>query len=391
MADWTLADSSLGRLTLNLMHPETLAIHAGRSIDPATGAVTPPIHLSTTFERSRDGSYPRGFEYSREVNPNRKALEERLAALEGGTEALCYSSGMAAAHAVFQGLQPGDHVLIADDIYYGIRRLLGEVMKHSGLAVTAIDMTDLDGLRAAFRPETRLVWTETPSNPMMKITDLAAVGAMARERNVMTVCDSTFASPFCQRPLDHAIDIVMHSSTKYLGGHSDVLGGALITRHPNYLFERARTSQMLGGAVPSPFDCWMLLRSLETLPVRIRAHCDNAERIAAFLSQHPRVERVCYAGLATHPGHEIARRQMTRFGGMLSFLVKGGKPEAMAVAARTHLFTRATSLGAVHSLIEHRASIEGNNSRTPQNLLRVSVGIEHHEDLIADLTQALEA
>jgi cystathionine gamma-synthase len=371
------------------MHPETVAVHAGRAIDPPTGAVTPPIHLSTTFERSADGTYPRGFEYTRETNPNRRSLEECLAALEGGTEALCFASGMAAAHAVFQGLHPGDHVLLADDIYYGIRRLLGEVMSRAGLDVTVADMADLAGLQAAIRPETRLIWTETPSNPMMKVTDLAAIGDLARARNIMTVCDSTFAPPPCQRPLDHNIDLVMHSSTKYLGGHSDVLGGVLVTRHPNYLFERARTAQMVGGAVPSPFDCWLLLRSLQTLPVRMRAHCDNAAAIAAFLCAHPRVEKVCYAGLPNHPGHQIAARQMKRFGGMLSFQVRGGKPEAMAVAARTLLFTRATSLGGVHSLIEHRASIEGRASRTPQNLLRVSVGIEHPDDLIADLDQAL--
>ncbi len=368
---------------------ETLAIHAGRKVDRETGAITAPIHLSTTFEREPDGRYVRGFEYTREANPNRKSLETCLAALENGTEALCFASGMAAVDAVLHGLEPGDHVIVPDEGYYQVRRLLATVYGKAGLSVTVVDYRDLDQLREALRPETRLLWLETPSNPMMKIIDLSAVGALARERNIMTVCDATFASPVLQRPLDHDIDIVMHSTTKYLGGHSDVLGGALITRHPNYLFERAREVQMVGGAVPSPFDCWLLLRSIETLPLRVRAQSASAGELAVFLDAHERVEKVYYPGLPSHRGHEIAARQMSGFGGMLSFQVTGGKPEALAVAARTKLFTRATSLGGVHSLIEHRASVEGPQTKTPQNLLRLSVGLESVNDLRADLEQAL--
>lgn len=370
---------------------QTRAVHAGRQIDPTTGAVTPPIHLSTTFERSTEATYPRGFEYGRENNPNRKALEECLADLEGGTQALCFSSGMAAIHAVFQALEPGDHLVVADEVYYGVRKLLGEVFAKSGLESTAVDMTDGAAVEAAIRPQTRLLWVESPSNPTLKVTDLAAVGALARARNIMTVCDSTFASPVMQRPLDHGIDVVMHSTTKYIGGHSDLTGGVLITKHQSYLFERARKSQTYAGGVPSPFDCWLALRGVATLPLRVRTAAATAMRLAEFLAAHPRVERVNYPGLTTHPGHEIAARQMSGFGGMLSFLVRGGKAEALAVAAQVKVFTRATSLGGVHSFIEHRASIEGAGTRTPQNLLRLSIGIEHPDDLESDLGSALGA
>jgi cystathionine gamma-synthase len=252
-------------------------------------------------------------------------------------------------------------------------------------------MTDLAGLRAALRPNTRLVWLETPSNPLLKITDLRALAATVRAAgpNAVTICDGTFATPVLQRPLDLGIDMVAHSTTKYISGHSDVVGGALITRHENYLFERARTAQHYGGAVPSPFDCWLTLRGIETLPWRVRAQSENAMRVACRLRANPRVEAVHYPGLPDHPGHEIAARQMEGFGGMLSLRVKGGREEAMVVAARCRLFIRATSLGGAHSLIEHRASVEGPQSRTPQNLLRMSIGLEHADDLIADLEQAL--
>jgi cystathionine gamma-synthase len=374
------------------MKIETLAIHAGRRVDPATGAVALPIHLTSTFERDEDGGYPRGFSYSRENNPVRKALEQCLAALEGGKDAISFPSGLAVASAVLQGLEPGDHIVAADDVYWALRKVIGDVFGHAGLETTYVDTTNLDAVRAAMRPNTRLLWVETPSNPLMRVTDLRAMAAIAREpgRKVITVCDGTFATPVLQRPLDCGIDMVAHSTTKYISGHSDVVGGTLIARFNNYLFERARKSQRYGGAAPSPFDCWLSLRGIETLPYRVRAHSENAMALSEYLSGHPKVEKVNYPGLASHEGHAIASRQMCGgFGGMLSFQVQGGREEAMAVAARCELFIRATSLGGTHSLIEHRASIEGPASKTPHNLLRVSVGLEHIDDLVRDLAQAL--
>jgi cystathionine gamma-synthase len=373
------------------MKIETRAVHAGRHIDPATGAVSPPIHLSTTFERGADGEYTRGFSYSREDNPNRRALEESIASLEGGKQALCFSSGLAVANAVVQGLEPGDHIVAPDDVYWGLRKVIGEVFGKWGLETTYVDMTSIDDFHAALRPHTRLVWVETPSNPLMKVTDLAAIAALSRaaSSNIVTVCDGTFATPVLQHPLECGIDMVAHSTTKYIGGHSDVVGGALITRHDNYLFERARKSQRYGGSVPSPFDCWLTLRGVDTLPWRVRAQSDNAMKVAEFLESNPAVETVHYPGLPSHTGHKIAARQMCGFGGMLSFQVHGGGETAMDVVARARLFIRATSLGGTHSLIEHRASIEGPNTRTPQNLIRLSIGLEHPDDLIEDLAQAL--
>ena len=373
------------------MRIETQAVHAGRRIDPATGAVTPPIHLSTTFERGADGDYPLGFSYAREDNPTRRALEECLAAIEGGKEALAFSSGLAVATALVQGLEPGDHILAPSDVYYGLRQVIGGIFAKWPLETTYVDMTDLEAVRAAVRPSTRLVILETPSNPLMKITDLASVAAIARQANAITVCDGTFTTPVLQRPFDCGVDMVWHSTTKYIGGHSDLVGGALVTRFDNYLFERARKSLQFGGAAPSPFDCWLALRGASTLPWRMRAHSENAARIAAFLRGHPAVERVHYPGLADHPGHEIAARQMTGFGGMLSFEVRGGREAALSVAAAVRIFTRATSLGGPHSLIEHRASIEGRGTKTPQSLLRASIGLEHADDLISDLEQALRS
>jgi cystathionine gamma-synthase len=373
------------------MKIETAAIHAGRGIDPATGAVAMPIYLSSTFERDADGEYRRGFSYSRELNPNRTALEQCVSALEGGKEALAFASGLAVTTALVQGLEPGDHIIAPDDVYYGFRKVLGAVFGKWPIEVSYVDLTDLDAVRAATRPgSTRLFWIETPSNPLLKVTDLSAIARIAREINAISVCDSTFATPVLLRPLDFGIDMVMHSTTKYFGGHSDVVGGTLITRYDNYLFERVRISQQHGGAVPSPFECWLTLRGIDTLPYRVRAQSAHAQRIAEFLASHGSVEKVHYPGLATHPGHDIAKEQMTGFGGMLSFQVRG-RAEAMAVASKVRLFTRATSLGGGHSLIEHRASVEGPQSRTPQNLLRLSIGLEHPDDLIADLDQALLA
>ncbi len=373
------------------MKIETRAVHAGRHIDPATGAVTAPIHLSTTFERSPGGEYPRGFSYSREDNPNRRALEECLAALEGGTQALCFSSGLAVATALVQGLEPGDHIVAPDDVYWGLRKVIGEVFGKWGLETSYVDMTNIDDFHAALRANTRLVWVETPSNPLMKVTDLPSIVALTRQAgpNIITVCDGTFATPVLQQPLDCGVDMVAHSTTKYLGGHSDVVGGALITRHQNYLFERARKSQRYGGSVPSPFDCWLTLRGIDTLPWRVRAQSENAMKVARFLAQHPLVEKVHYPGLPDHVGHKVAARQMSAFGGMLSFRVRGTRETALGVAAKCKLLIRATSLGGAHSLIEHRASVEGPDSKTPQNLLRLSIGLEHADDLIADLEGAL--
>ncbi|MEZ5355564.1 MAG: aminotransferase class I/II-fold pyridoxal phosphate-dependent enzyme [Bryobacteraceae bacterium] len=371
------------------MKIETLAVHAGRHPDPATGAIASPIYLSSTYERDADGRYPRGFSYSRENNPNRRSLEQCLAALEGGKDSLAFSSGLAAVAAVIQGLEPGDHILASDDVYYGVRRVIHEVYGKWPIETSYADFSSIDSFRAALRPNTRLVWFETPSNPLLKIIDLGAIGEIARATKAITVCDSTFATPVLQRPLDHSIDMVMHSTTKYINGHSDSLGGALITRHDNYLFERARRNQRVGGAVPSPMECWLTLRGIETLPWRVRAQSAHALEVARYLAGHPKVERVYYPGLETHPGHALAARQMSAFGGMLSFQVRGGEPEAMAAVARARLFLRATSLGGTHSLIEHRASVEGPSSTTPRNLIRTSIGLEHPADLIDDLTQAL--
>ena len=378
------------KFNISTMKIETLAVHAGRRNDPTTGAVTPPIHLSTTFERDPHGEYSRGFSYAREGNPNRRSLEECLAALEGGKEALAFSSGLAVATALLQGLEPGDHIIAPDDVYHGLRQVIGGVFAKWPLETSYVDMTDLAAIRATMRPNTRLVLIETPSNPLLKIVDLKAIGRIAREGNAISVCDGTFTTPILQRPFDCGIDMVWHSTTKYIGGHSDTTGGALVTRYDNYLFERARKSLMFGGAVPSPFECWLTLRGVSTLPWRMRAHCANAVAVAEFLQQHSAVECVHYPGLPDHPGHEIASRQMLAWGGMLSFQVRGGRDAAMKVAARLELFTRATSLGGPHSLIEHRASIEGRDTKTPQNLLRASIGLENADDLIGDLRHALQ-
>ncbi len=376
-------------LEWNHMHIDTVAVHAGRRTDQETGAIASPIHLSTTFERAPDGQYPTGFSYSREDNPNRRSLEVCLAALDGGSEALAFPTGMAAFTAIIQGLEPGDHIIAPDDVYYGLRKVLAEVFGKWRLDVSYVDLTDLDALNAAVRPHTRLVWSESPSNPLLKIADLAAIAAVARRANAISVCDGTFATPVLQRPLEHGIDMVVHSTTKYIGGHSDVMGGALITKSQNYLFERARKSQQFGGAAPSPFDCWLVRRGIDTLPCRVRAQSQTAARIAEFLQAQPEVEAVHYPGLPSHPGHAVAARQMSAFGAMLSFQVKGGRERAMQVVASARIFTRATSLGGTHSLIEHRASVEGPDTRTPPNLIRMSIGLEYPDDLIADLQQAL--
>src|ERR687888_146882 len=325
------------------MRIETLAVHAGHTIDPATGAVSLPIHLSTTFERDADGTYSRGFMYTRNNNPNRQALEQGISALEGGAAAAAFASGTGASMSIFQALAP--------------------------------------------RSKTKLAWIETPSNPLLKIVDVAAVVEIVRKANATCVCDNTWA-PTLQRPFDLGADLILHSTTKYFGGHCDVLGGIVVAKIENDFFQRIRSIQYEGGAVPSPFDCWLILRGMRTLPWRMRAHSENAMRVADFLSGHPKVARVHYPGLKSHPGHKIAAGQMSEFGGMLSLEVKGGYDAAMSVAAKTKIFIRATSLGGVESLIEHRASIEGPGTTSPEGLLRVSIGLENSDDLTEDLDQA---
>ncbi|HET9694738.1 MAG TPA: PLP-dependent aspartate aminotransferase family protein [Steroidobacteraceae bacterium] len=374
------------------MKLETLAIHAGRGIDPATGAVREPVHLSTTFERGPDGEYPRGYNYSRAGNPNRTALERAVKALERGHDAVAFGSGSAATLAVFQLAAPGGRIVCGADCYHGTAKQLREIVPSWGVDVEFVDTTDLGAAAAALdRRQTSLLWFETPTNPMLQVSDIAALADLAHARGALIGCDNTFASPVLQRPLTLGADFVMHSTTKYLGGHSDVLGGIIVARQPGRELDRLRDYQGTAGGVPSPFDCWLVLRSLATLPLRVRQQAANALAVAHFLhADRRRVARVHYAGLPDHPGHYVALRQMEGgFGGVLSMELPGGQDRALAVAARVELFTRATSLGGVESLIEHRASIEGPQSRTPPGLLRLSIGLEHADDLIADLDQAL--
>lgn len=368
---------------------ETLCVHAGTEPDPATGAVAPPIHLSTTFLRDADGEFSRGFKYSRDLNPTRQALEQAMAAIEGGAAALAFASGQAATAAVFQTLRPGDHVIVPASVYYGTPKLARELFGPWGLRVSAVALDDLAALEAAFTADTKIVWIESPSNPLLTITDIAAVVSLARQRGARVAVDNTWATPVGQRPLQLGADLVMHASTKYLGGHTDVLGGVLVAREDDEHFARIRQVQQVAGSVAAPFDAWLVRRGLRTLAWRVRGQTANAETVTRFLASHPAVEQVHYPGLVTHPGHEIAARQMQLFGAMASIEVRGGRAEAMAVANRCRIFTRATSLGGAESLIEHRASIEGPESSTPENLLRLSFGLEHAEDLVEDLDAAL--
>ncbi|HET9367172.1 MAG TPA: aminotransferase class V-fold PLP-dependent enzyme [Candidatus Udaeobacter sp.] len=370
------------------MKIETLAVHAGHTVDPATGAVSSPIHLSTTFERDAEGTYSRGFMYTRNNNPNRQALEQGISALEGGAAAAAFASGTGASMSIFQALSPGDHVLAHVDAYYGTSRLLREIFQRWGLDISFVDMSDLGAAEEVLRPKTKLAWMESPSNPLLKIVDLAAVAKIVHAAGAICVCDNTWA-PTLQRPFDLGADLVLHSTTKYFGGHCDVLGGIVVSKVENDFFQRIRSIQYEGGAVPSPFDCWLILRGMRTVPWRMRAHSENAMGVADFLSRHRKVSRVHYPGLKSHPGHEIAAKQMSMFGGMLSFEVTDGRDAAMSVAAKTKIFTRATSLGGVESLIEHRASIEGAGTTSPEGLLRLSIGLENAGDLIEDLNQAL--
>jgi len=370
------------------MKIETIAIHAGNHIDDSSKAVVQPIVMSTTFERAVDGSFPSGYTYSRSSNPNRTLLENVLAKLEGGADAASFSSGNAAGMAVFQSLTPGTHIIAPDDMYHGLRNQLKNLFKDI-LTFDFIDVNNSEVLQQHIKPETGLIWLETPSNPLLKITDIKKVVSIARQNNIKVACDNTFATPICQQPFSLGAELVMHSSTKYFGGHSDLMGGVLITRDKNEWWQKIRQVQEFGGAVPSPMDCYMLVRSIKTLPYRMCGHVHNAQLLAEYLESHPKVEQVMYPGLPSHPQHQIAKEQMTGFGGMLSFTLRDGQEEAKRVINGLKLFTRATSLGGVESLIEHRATVEGPDTKTPFNLLRVSVGLEHIDDLIADMTQAL--
>ena len=369
----------------------TRAVHAGGKPDPATGAIAPPIHLSTTFEHGPAGETPLGHMYIRESNPTQSRLEEALADIEGGEAALVFGSGLAAGAAYLQALPAGSHVIFPDDIYYGFRTIAQEFLPRWGMESTALDMADLGRVRAAIRPSTRAIWAETPSNPLMKVVDLAGLAAIAREsRNgVQLIVDGTFATPALQRPLELGADAVLHATTKYLGGHSDVQGGAVVFRRRADDVGRIAHVRHILGAVSSPFNSWLVLRGLRSLPCRMERHSANGLAVARALEAHPNVEAVHYPGLESHPGHAVAARQMSGFGGMLSFRVRGGRDAAIRVASRVRLLTNATSLGGTESLIEHRASSEGPSSPTPQNLLRVSIGLEHPDDLIDDLKQAL--
>ncbi|HKP57705.1 MAG TPA: aminotransferase class I/II-fold pyridoxal phosphate-dependent enzyme [Polyangiales bacterium] len=373
------------------MKIETLSIHVGREVSSETGAVAPAIQLSSTYERDTDGSFSRGYVYTRLGNPGRSALEQCLAALEGGAEAFAFASGSAASLAAFSVLRPGDHVVAPIESYHGTAKQLRELISPYGVSCSFVDLTRVEALQAALTERTRMVWIETPSNPLLNLSDIERLAELAHARGALVCVDNTFATPLWQRPFELGADLVMHSTTKYFGGHSDVLGGALIVKEGGALATQLRDYQGTSGAVPSAFDCWLIRRSLTTFPWRVRGQSANAQRVASFLSQHPLVSRVFYPGLPDHPGHELACRQMRGgFGAVVSMCVRGGRAEAFSCAARLQLFTRATSLGGVESLVEHRASVEGPHSVTPDNLLRLSIGLEHADDLIEDLDRSLQ-
>ena len=394
--NWSLTgDTEVVCVWFDLMHGfETLAIHAGQPPDPTTGAVVPPIYATSTYVQDGVGGLRGGYEYSRTGNPTRAALEECLAALEDGSRGFAFASGMAAEDTLLRAvLAPGDHIVIPDDAYGGTYRLVSHVAERWGVAWTPAPVTDAEAVRAAVRPETKIIWVETPTNPLLSVADIAALGAVAREAGALLVVDNTFATPYLQQPIALGADVVVHSTTKYCGGHSDVVGGALVVRDVE-LAERLAYHQNAMGAVAGPFDAWLVLRGLKTLGVRMDRHCDNAERVVELLAEHHRVTQVLYPGMDQHPGHEVAAKQMRRFGGMVSFRVAGGEKTALEVCDRAQLFTLGESLGGVESLIEHpgrmtHASAAGSPLEVPSDLVRLSVGIENVDDLLADLRQAL--
>jgi len=372
---------------------ETRAIHDGQAPDPTTGAVIPPIYQTSTYVQQAPGEH-RGYDYSRTANPTRTALEQALASLEEAEYGLAFASGMAAIAAVAFLLSPGDHVVAPDDVYGGTHRLFVRVLQRYGIEAAFVDMRQVSAVERAVRERTRLLFLETPTNPYLRILDIARLAEVGHAAGALVAVDNTFATPYGQQPLRLGADLVVHSTTKYLGGHSDVVGGAVLTSRPD-LYERLKFLQNAAGAVPGPLDCWLVLRGLRTLAVRMERHAHNAARVAQFLLEDPRVSRVFYPGLTDHPGHELAARQMRCFGGMVSFVVRGGGADARRVATRTKLFLLAESLGGVESLIDHpasmtHASVAGTPLAVEEGLLRLSVGLEHADDLIADLEQALQ-
>jgi cystathionine gamma-synthase len=373
---------------------ETIALHAGQEPDPQTGAVVPPIHQVSTFKQDGVGGLRGGYEYSRSANPTRSALEELLAAIEGGVRGLAFASGLAAEDTALRALcSPGDHVVIPNDAYGGTYRLFAQVLTRWGVDFTPVALSDVDAVRAALRPTTTMLWVETPTNPLLSIADIAALADVAHRAGARLVVDNTFASPYLQQPIALGADVVVHSTTKYLGGHSDVVGGALVAASDDTA-ERLAYHQNAMGAVAGPFDSWLVLRGIKTLGVRMDRHGENAAAVVEMLTRHPTVTRVYYPGLDSHPGHDVAKRQMSGFGGMVSFQVSGGEQSAVDVVDRTTVFTLAESLGGVESLIEHpgrmtHASAAGSPLEVPADLVRLSVGLEHVDDLLADLEQAL--
>jgi cystathionine gamma-synthase len=373
---------------------DTRAIHAGQEPDPLTGAVTVPIYATSTYKQDGVGGLRGGYEYSRSANPTRTALEQALAAIEGGSRGLAFASGLAAEDTLLRTVcRPGDHVILPGDAYGGTFRLVARVQANWGLEYTPAPLADLDAVRAAIRPTTKVIWCETPTNPLLGVADIAALAELAREAGARLVVDNTFASPYLQQPLALGADVVVHSTTKYLGGHSDVVGGALVVADPE-LGQDLAFHQNAMGAVAGPFDAWLVLRGIKTLGVRMDRHCRNAELVAELLTDHPAVSTVLYPGLPQHPGHEIAARQMRAFGGMVSFRLAGGEEAALKVCELVEIFTLGESLGGVESLIEHpgrmtHASVAGSPLEVPNDLVRLSVGIEDIEDLLADLAQAL--
>ncbi|HEY3145777.1 MAG TPA: PLP-dependent transferase [Dongiaceae bacterium] len=378
-------------MTSNDISPETLCAQALGWIEPTTKAIVPPVHMSTTYERDPDNEYRSGRSYIREDNASWDQVEELLTRLESGAATLLFSAGMAAATAPFLALRPGDHAIVPEVMYWGLRKWLLGPATEWGLTIEPVDMTNLDRVRAAMRPgKTKIIWAETPSNPMWQVFDLAVLAEIAHGAGARLAVDSTCATPMLTQPIALGADLVMHAATKYLNGHSDVLAGSLTTARQDEFWQRIYGVRTSGGAVPGSFEAWLLLRGMRTLPLRVRQACTNALYLAEKLERHPAVEQVLYPGLPSHPQHELAKRQMKGgFGGMLSIRIKGGEPAAIRCAARVKLWKRATSLGGVESLIEHRASIEGKGTPVPANLLRLSAGIENAEELLTDLALAL--
>ena len=372
-------------------HIETVAIHGSMRAQKAENSpIVPGIELSTIYEHAKDGHREGDLKYSRLQNPNRLELEAVLCDLEKGAEAAAFSSGIAAINAVFQTLSHGDHVLIPNDVYFGTRKLMWEFSERWGLEIDFVDMTNLEVVEAAAKKNTRMIWIETPSNPQMYITDVEAMVKWAADRSAVVAVDNTWPTPFNMNPIDFGVDLVIHSTAKYLGGHSDLIGGVVIAKESGPLMDRVRSVQVVQGGVPSPFDAWMLCRSIRSVPYRMRAHNEKASQLAAFMTHLPGIEEVFYPGLVSQPGHKIAKTQMRAFGGMISFLVSDGEPAAKKMVASSRIIKAATSLGGIESIWEHRKSTEGPLSQTPDNLIRLSVGLEHIDDLKLDLQQALE-